>query len=69
MDPAIFRQKCEAMEDFTFTASTGATVTMNFSILRSMTPQERKARRDNFNRLAQEIRTKYAAQAGSAPCG
>ena len=48
------------MEDFTFTASTGATVHMDFSLLRSMTPEELAARRRNFERVAQEIRVKYA---------
>lgn len=56
-------EKARRMEDFTFTASTGATVHMDFSLLRSMTPQERQARKDGFNRLAQELRMKYAKAA------
>ena len=46
-------ERMRRMEDFTFTASTGATVHMDFSLLRS-------ARRRNFERVAQEIRVKYA---------
>ena len=53
-------ERMRRMEDFTFTASTGATVNMDFSLLRSMTPEERAARRRNFERVAQEIRVKYA---------
>lgn len=53
-------EKMRRMEDFTFTASTGATVHMDFSLLRSMTPEEREARRMNFERVAMEIRIKYA---------
>lgn len=53
-------ERMRRMEDFTFTASTGATVHMDFSLLRSMMPEEREARRRNFERVAQEIRIKYA---------
>ena len=53
-------ERMRRMEDFTFTASTGATVHMDFSLLRSMTPEEREGRRRNFDRVAQEIRIKYA---------
>lgn len=53
-------ERMRRMEDFTFTASTGATVHMDFSLLRSMTPEEQEARRRNRDRVAQEIRIKYA---------
>lgn len=56
-------EKMRHMEDFTFTASTGATVHMDFSLLRAMTPEEREARRRNFERVAMEIRIKYARAA------
>lgn len=61
-------ERMRRMEDFTFTASTGATVHMDFSLLRSMTPEEREARRRNFERVAQEIRIKYARIAQEQRC-
>ena len=56
------REHLSAKRDFTFIASTGAKVTVDCSLLRSMTPQEAKARQDHFQRVAQRIRLKYAAQ-------
>lgn len=55
------RERMQKMEDFTFTASTGAKVTMDLSLLRSMSEEEREASRASFNRLTQQLRIKYAA--------
>lgn len=67
MTPEEMRENLREMRDFTFIASTGATVHVDCSLLRSMTPQERNARRERFNQLAQRIRMKYATRvAGGA---
>lgn len=56
------RENLREMRDFTFIASTGATVHVDCSLLRSMTPEELRARQEKFDRLAQKLRIKYAAR-------
>lgn len=58
-----FRSRARRMEDFSFTASTGARVTMDLSLLRSMGEEERLAARRRFDDLAAELRIKYARKA------
>ena len=60
------RAQMARMEDFSFTASTGAKVTMDLSLLRSMSEAERKAARARFDALANELRRKYARPAAPA---
>ena len=62
MTPEEMRENLREMRDFTFIASTGAKVTVDCSLLRTMTAQEHAARRERFNRLAQELRMKYAVR-------
>ena len=62
MTPEEMRENLREMRDFTFVASTGATVHVDCSLLRSMSPQERQERRARFDRLAQELRLKYAVR-------
>ena len=60
------RAKARAMEDYTFIASTGVKVTMDFSLLRSMSEEERRYNRARFERVAREMTIKYAAQLAAA---
>ena len=53
----------EKMQDRTYIDRYGVKITMDWSLVRSMSEAERQQRRDNFNRLAQEIRLKYAKRA------
>ena len=69
MTPEEMRENLREMRDFTFIASTGAKVTVDCSRLRSMTPEENKARQDHFQRVAQRIRLKYAAQLAGGGAG
>lgn len=67
MTPEEMRENLREMRDFTFVASTGATVHVDCSQLRSMTPKEMQARQERFDQLAQRIRMKYATRvAGGA---
>ena len=54
-----FRENMRQMKDFSFTASNGVKVTMNLSLLRSMTPEEREARARHRDRVLQEMYDKY----------
>ncbi len=58
-----FRENMRQMRDFSLVASTGVTVKMDLSLLRSMSEEERKAARQRFDALASELRIKYARQA------
>ena len=69
MTPEEMRENLREMRDFTFIASTGAKVTVKGSLLRSITPEENKARQDHFQRVAQRIRLKYAAQLAGGGAG
>lgn len=62
MTPEEMRENLREMRDFTFVASTGATVHVDCSLLRSMTPKEMQARQERFDHLAQRLRIKYAAK-------
>lgn len=55
-------EKAKRMEDFTFTASNGATIHMDFSLLRSMTPEEREARARETQRVLHEMYIKYVVR-------
>lgn len=55
----------EKMQDVTYIDRYGVKITMDWSLVRSMSEAERQQRRDNFNRLAQEIRLKYARRAAA----
>ena len=55
----------EKMQDVTYIDRYGVKITMDWSLVRSMSEAERQQRRDNFNRLAQEIRLKYARRAAT----
>lgn len=55
----------ETMQDRTYIDRYGVKITMDWSLVRSMSEAERQQRRDNFNRLAQEIRLKYARRAAA----
>lgn len=55
----------EKMQDVTYIDRWGVKITMDWSLVRSMSEAERQQRRDNFNRLAQEIRLKYARRAAA----
>ena len=61
-----FRGRMQRMEDFSFTASTGAKVTMDLSALRAMSEEERRAARARFDVLAAKLRNKYAHAAAAA---
>lgn len=63
------RQKARAMEDYEFTASTGVRVIMDFSLLRSMSEEERRYNRARFDRVCREMTMKYAAQLAAAQGG
>lgn len=52
----------EKRQDVTFKASTGATITIRWSALNDVPEKELQRRREEFNRLAQQIRMKYAAR-------
>lgn len=62
MTPEEMRENLREMRDFTFIASTGATVHVDCSLLRSMTRAEMQARQERFNQLAQRLRIKYATK-------
>lgn len=68
MTPEEMRENLREMRDFTFVASTGATVHVYGSQLRSMTPKEMQARQERFNQLAQRIRMKYATRVAGGAC-
>lgn len=53
------RENARQMKDYTFTASTGATVHMDFSVIRAMSEEERRAARAEFDAVAREIIMKY----------
>lgn len=55
----------ETMQDRTYIDRYGVKITMDWSLVRSMSEAERQQRRENFNRLAQEIRLKYARRAAA----
>jgi hypothetical protein len=55
----------EKMQDVTYIDRYGVKITLDWSLVRSMSEAERQQRRDNFNRLAQEIRLKYAKRAAA----
>lgn len=60
------RTRMARMEDFSFTAGTGVKVTMDLSLLRSMSEEERRAARARFDALAAELRRKYARAVAQA---
>lgn len=62
MTPEEMRENLREKRDFTFIASTGAKVTVDCSPLRSMTQRENQERSESFNRLAQQLRLKYATR-------
>lgn len=70
MTPEEMRENLREMRDFTFIASTGAKVIVKGSLLRSITPEENKARQDYAQSVWQRVRLKYAAQlAGGGASG
>ena len=50
------------LNDVTYRDKGGATVTIRWSVLRDVPEKELQRRRDEFNRLAQEMRIKYAVR-------
>ena len=60
MEIERIREEVRQMRDCTFTASNGVRVTIDCSLLRAMPEHEKSARRARFDRLAQELRLKYA---------
>lgn len=53
----------ESMQDRTYIDRYGVRITMDWSRVRSMSEAERQRRKADLNRLAQEMRIKYARRA------
>lgn len=55
--------KMEDYQDRTYIDKYGVKITIDWSLVRSMSEEERQQRKAAFNRLAQEMRIKYARKA------
>lgn len=53
----------ESMQDRTYIDRYGVRITMDWSRVRSMSEAERQRRKADLNRIAQEMRIKYARRA------
>jgi hypothetical protein len=56
----------EKRQDVTYKDKYGATITIKWSALDAVPERELRRRQEELNRLAQELRIKYAARAQSA---
>lgn len=56
----------EKRQDVTYKDKYGATITIKWSALDAVPERELRRRQEELNRLAQELRIKYAARAKSA---